>query len=415
MLHKSDDPIVVTGLGAVSPYGLDIEQLWSSIESGANVRSLLDEELSAHVQGPVYGNKIEGWDPVPLLGKKGMQFMKPSAQYLLGSSVLALKGAGFEEELPNPDDLAVVVSTNHACTQVRIDYDYTAITDGPKSVSPMDAPNTLTNAPASYLAIRIQSRAANTTIANGQCGGLDALGYACNLLRKGRAKYVVVGGVEEINSRVLWVYDNANVLSKQSPENAGKSFDESSTGWLPSEGSGAIVLERQSDALARGAKILAEIVSWSSSFVADPSPEKRAAGLARTMNNTLRLGGLTADDVELVIAGASGVREQDAAEAIALNSVFASQPDVPVSAVKATIGECYGASGIFQTIAAIGAIQRSVIPATPGYETPQEAVPAIAGIRSSARAWNNKQDGTVLISAQDIFGASSAVVIRSAV
>ncbi|MGH2509529.1 MAG: beta-ketoacyl synthase N-terminal-like domain-containing protein, partial [Ktedonobacteraceae bacterium] len=333
-------------------------------------------------------------------------------QYLLAASVLALQDAKLDASLFDPDELGVVVSSTLSGLQSISNYDYTAVKEGPQYVSPMEAPNTLANAPASHLAIRLKARALNTTIANGQCSGFDALGYAAKALRERRARYVVVGGVEELNPSVLWVYRNSKVLPEQRAEDAGHPFDRDSTGWLPSEGAAVLVLERKSDALARGTRPLAELAAWSSAFAPSSALEKRAQTLKRTALQALSAGHLTSGDVNVVVSGASGLAEQDQAEALALHSLLADNPGAYVTAVKGTLGESYGASGIFQVLSAVGMFNRGIVPPTLGLKNQSSAVPLLPGLSVEARTWSGSPRGTALLTSQDLFGSTSAVVLR---
>lgn len=405
------DSIVITGIGAVSAFGLGADAVWAALENGETPRALLEGEATSSPQTP-YGVKVGNWNPVELLGKRGLQFLRPSTQFLLGASQLALAEAGLKEQMPDPDDLGVVIGTNLAGLQSITNYDFTAVTEGPQYVSPMEAPNTLANAPASHLAIRVQARALNTTIASGQCAGFDALGYASKMLREGRARYVLVGGVEELNERVLWMYQNSNVLPHERPEDAGRPFDGKSTGWVPGEGAAVLVLERYEDAVNRGAKPLAELVSWAASFSAPSSVEKRAKGLTRAAKNALQIANLSAEEIDLVVSGANGHHEQDRAEAMAITELFGEQrPDIDVCAIKGTLGESYGASGLFQAVAAVGALQRGTVPATAGYESEDSEAPHLPGLRAESRSFAGNH---VLLTGQDLFGSASAVVLRGA-
>ena len=362
----------------------------------------------------MWGLKVGEWQPAALLGKRGLQYLHPGTQFLLGASLLALRNAGLADGGTQPDELGITVGCNLVGLQSIADYDYTAITEGPHYTSPMEAPNTLANAPASHLAIRLKARALNTTIASGQCAGLDALGYATKIVRDGRARQVVVGGVEELSRAALWVYRNSNVLSSGRMEDASCPFDIESTGWLPSEGAAVVVLERKADALARGTHPLAELAGWSSAFAPSPVLEKRASVLRRTARQALDAAGMSPEDVDVVIAGASGLRAQDQAEALALHGLLANNTRVSVTAIKGTLGETYGASGLFQALAAVCMIDCGIVPPTVGREHQRLvlSLPPVNGVFGAARIWPESKRGTTLLLAQDIFGSTSAVVLQ---
>ncbi|UFJ42567.1 AuaD protein [Brevibacillus humidisoli] len=409
-MSNQAESIAITGIGAVSAYGLGVESLWSAIGKRVPRKTLIHDQ-EAPESDVLYGLQVGEWNPAELLGKRGLQFLRPSTKYLHAASLLALQDAKLSPKSPDPDEVGIVVGSNLAGLQSITEYDLTAVTEGPQYVSPMEAPNTLANAPASHLAIRVQARAFNTTIASGQCAGFDALGYASKMLREKRARYVIVGGVEELNPRVMWVYRNAGVLPKDRPEDAGKPYRLDSTGWLPGEGAAVLILERKEDAQKRGAKILAELLSWSSSFAISSSPEKRSAGLERAIRDALVTARINPNQVDLVLSGANGLVEQDRAESLALRTLFADHPDVPVLPAKETLGECYGASGTFQSIAAVCAINEGTIPAA--YRIAADEVAAASNMQElpGGELRSGSQRGTVLLTSQDLFGSASAVVL----
>jgi 3-oxoacyl-[acyl-carrier-protein] synthase II len=403
-------PIVITGMGAVSPYGLGIESAWSALTQGERRATLLEQEGSD--DQPVWGLPVKGLPLADILGKRGLQYLRPSTQFLLGASILAMRDAALTDGAANPDELGITVGSNLAGLQSMANYDYTAITEGPHYVSPMDAPNTLANAPASHLAIRLKARALNTTIASGQCAGLDALGYAAKAVRNGRARQIVAAGVEELSPAALWVYRHSQVLSDGQEEDAGRPFDEESAGWLAGEGAAVVVLERKCDALARGARPLAELAAWSSAFAPSPAPEKRANTLRRVAQRALAAAELAPEDVDVIVAGASGQKAQDQAEALALHALLAENTRATVTAIKGTLGEAYGASGLFQAVVTVCMLDRGLVPPTAGGKRRRPIAPTVNGLLTEARAWPESKHGTALLLAQDLFGSTSAVVLR---
>jgi len=405
-----DNDIVITGIGLVSSAGMGFEGLSASLRSGSAHRSSLRKHAAEWSDRDYIGATVNGWDPEPLLGKKGLQFMHAGSQYLLGASLLALRDSGLEGNMPNPDELGIVIGTNLGGLKAASRYDYTALTQGPRYVSPMEAPNTLANSPASYLAIRVQARACNTTISTGQCSSLDAIGYAANLLRKGRAKTILVGGVEELNAHSLWVYNSMNVLPGEGAEAIGKPFDAQSAGWVPGEGAAVAVLERRADAVARGARILGEVAAWSSSFRGGAYAAGRATALERAIRQSLDTAGLKPEEVCMAVAGAVGYPAHDEVEALALRAVL-NDCSTPVCAAKGLFGETYGAGGLL-SLAAAAAIGRSgVLPESIGYTIDSAAPDGLAGMR---RQSGDRQlsGGGALMSAHDYHGMSSAVVLR---
>ncbi len=405
-----DGPIVITGTGAVSAFGLGTETVWSALRQGERRGTVIERD--PRTEQPVWGQRVEDCGLVDLLGKRGLQYLRPSTRFLLGASLLAIREAGLADATTDPDELGVAVGSNLAGLQSMANYDYTAIAESPHDTSPMEAPNTLANAPASHLAIRLKARALNTTLASGQCASLDALGYAAKMVRGGRARQIVVGGVEELSPAALWIYRNSGVLAGACLEHAGRPFAAQSAGWLPAEGAAAVVLERKADAQARQARPLAELVGWSSAFAASPTPEKRARVLSRTARQALCVAGLPLQAIDVVVAGASGQRHQDQAEALALRDLLADHPGASVVAVKGVLGESYGASGLFQTLAAACMLDRGHIPSGASGTHELAIMHEVREMLAEKRAWPESKRGAVLLLAQDLFGSTSAVVLR---
>lgn len=421
-MAKYQGPIVITAMGAISPFGYGVDTLWSALKQGTRCGTPLERIWSDLQQGerpetpdqpgePVWGMRVDSSKLVDLLGKRGLQYWRTGTKFLLGASVLAMQEAGLTSEEVDPDELGITIGSNLVGFQSMVDYDYTAITEGPHYTSPMEAPNTLANAPASHLAIRLKARALNTTIASGQCAGLDALGYAAKMVRDRRARQVVAGGVEELSPAALWVYLNARAISGGPLKNAGLPFVESSTGWLPSEGAAVVVLEQKTDAQTRGARPLAELAGWSSAFASSPELEKRAAVLQRTARQALDAAGVSAEQIDVVVSGASGLKAQDQAEALALHDLLAHNTHVSIAAVKGVLGESYGASGLFQTIAAVCMMNHNLI-VSAAEKNDRALNPARNEALTETLPWPENTQGTALLLAQDLFGSTSAVVLR---
>lgn len=414
-----DGPIVITGMGAVSPWGLGVEPLWEAVAQAARrpISLSLDQELGESEQRAVWGQSVGELSFADLLGRRGLQYLHPGTQYLLGASTLATRQAILTDGAAEPSALGIVIGSNLAGLRTMINYDYTAITEGPHYVSPMDAPNMLDNAPASHLAIRLKARALNTTIASGQCAGLDALGYAARMLRDGRARQVVAGGVEGMSEARLCVYQHAHVLASAEQEGnsnlVGRPFACTSAGWLISEGAAAVVLESLASAQARGVRPLAELAGWSSGFAPQATLEKRASVLYRTACRALERASVLPSEVDVVLAGAAGLSAQDQAEAAALRTLLGNGSHAVITAIKGTIGETGGANGAFQTLLSLCMFEQGVIPPTATASGQPLAKLPGSGLCTEARPWPSSAHGTLLLLAQDLFGSTSAVVLRA--
>jgi 3-oxoacyl-[acyl-carrier-protein] synthase II len=405
-MQDNQESIVITGIGVISPLGMDPDSLWSAIEEGRSCRGISTLEDNFGTQYSFWTNDMRDWDPQEILGKRGIQYLQPSTQYLIGSSIQALQNANLNLENLEPEELGVVIGSNFAGMKMTWEYDFTARTKGPKYVSPMQAPNTLVNSPASHLALKIKSRACNTTVSSGQCAGLDAIGYGKKILEKNQAKYVLVGGTEEINPAISWYYKNSGFLNEDLNKNVGDPYNQESGGIIPGEGAAVLILERLSDARERKAPILGEVSSWSSTFLKRKNTGN-GSGLDKAILKALNKSGNKPEDVKLILSGANGLPSLDTEEQAAIKRVFSNE-GVPIRSLKGMTGELSGANGLFQMAAAAGVLNRSKLPSRWPAGLQDENLFGIEEL-----PWNSlSADECILLVEQDVFGSSSAVVVK---
>lgn len=415
-MWNDNDPVVVSGIGTVSVFGTDHNQFWDRLigESDTKSTSSINNDFLAL---PVIETiRVNHWNPEDLIGKRGLKYLSLSSQYLLSAAARCWQDAGLGDLNPVSEseslELGIVVASNLAGIQAMSDYDYTTVTQGPQFVSPMQAPNTLENAPAAQLAIRMNARAFNTTIATGQCAGLDAIAYAVSSIHKGRAKQVMVGGVEEINERVLWIYQNSNVLPKEYSDRAGKPFSSDSTGWIPGEGASVLMLEKLSHCLERGGTPLGKIASYSSTFAIDE--DSRIHAMERAVGQVFKQAGIEFSETGGIISGASGFHPQDRVEMMAINHLFGSvNSEIPISSLKGAIGDTYGASGVFQAAAGLMALNKGILPKSMALSElnhrAQEKIP----VQLAASHLKKTKKQNIVLTSQDLSGITNCLMLES--
>lgn len=366
-MNELRDPIVISGIGHVSPYGTTTDQF---VDVLFQLKSQIDLEKNKVMTkiGEDHALLVSSdWNPQALLGKRGLKFLNASSKYLMAATTLALQDAQLSSESVNAEDLGIVVGCNYTGLAASMEYDQTAITDGPRYVSPMQAPNTLANAPASHLAIRMQAKACNTTISTGSCAGLDAVGYAMDLLKRNRAQYVIVGGVEELNPSVMWYLKESGQIPQSVGGEQGIPYAPYSVGILPSEGAASVILERKSSAISRGREPLAELVSWENGFSARKKESHRISTISRVFTSAVRSASLSLEDIELIMSGANGNHVLDRVELFAISELYQKESldanNVPkVYPIKSIVGEAFGASGLYQLLGVIAALNKKQWP-----------------------------------------------------
>jgi 3-oxoacyl-[acyl-carrier-protein] synthase II len=405
--------IVITGVGVLSPIGTGREAYWESLADGTmgfRPITLFDTTpFSVHTAG-----EIAGFDPVAILGKKGLRDLDRSTQLLCAAAKAALDDA----RLPITDEIGlrsgVSIGTTFGSLHSISQFDRSGLVEGPRLVNPSHFPNTVINSPASQVSIRFKIKGFNTTISTGFCAGLDAISYAADFLRMNRADAVLAGGVEELCEETFLLFHNLGYLSgTDGGEPVSRPFDARRDGCILSEGAAVLVLEQEEHAHARGGEILAVIMGSGSAFdpLADGSFGKASGkGLQTAIELALREAGLVPYDIDLLCACANSTADLDRLEARVIRDVFQDHANsMPVSSIKSMAGEAFSASGALAVAAAIGAIRDGFVPPTVNYEM-RDPMCDLNGIANKVRQQRIRH---VLVTASDPYGQNSAVVIGS--
>lgn len=367
-----DKDIVITGIGVVASNGIGKEAFWDALqkgESGIKPVSLFDtDSLKTKLAG-----EIKDFNPKPYLGEKGLRLLDRSTLLVNVASKLALEDAHYTVTQDNTDDTGVVLGTTLGSVWSISEFDKTALVEGPRYVNPALFPNTVINSPASQISIRFGIKGFNTTIATGFTSALDALKYACDFIKWGRAKAVLVGGVEELCMQTYLGFYKLKFLSgsKHGGPEINCPFDKRRNGIVFGEGSAMFFIEDADSARQRKAHIYAKISSLGYDFVPYRlnKYQKAGTGIRKALREALEKSRLDVNDIDYVSANANSTPEADKIEAEALNDVFEKRKGrVPVSAVKSMVGETFSASGAMQIAAAAGSIEKGFIPPTISYE-----------------------------------------------
>lgn len=381
--------VVISAAGLVSGAGSSRAGFKQGLRTGRSNRQTLAAEPPITTES-YEAIKVVDFDPVATLGKKGLQFLPNVTQMLLVAVVEALKEAKLDDDR-NGDELGVVIGTNFAGLNSIARYDWTVITEGPSFVSPMEAPNTLANAPASHLSIRFKARALNTTIATGRCASLDALGYAAEVLQLGLANSIVAGAVEEINAYTLWQYADLGLNSNT---------------VIPGEGAVVFILESAKRALSRSVKPIARFGGWSNYLAPLESP---VDGITNACWLAMRQAGVSADEISLVAIGVNNDVENDEILVTGVARLFSengANRKVTAFTTKGLTGETYSVSGALLVAAALDAMEDGILP--PSTNVAARDWPAPLEFLDQPSAWS---PGAALIVEWDRMAGASAVVL----
>jgi beta-ketoacyl-acyl-carrier-protein synthase II len=373
MTHKR---AVITGLGAISPVGSSIDDIWGNLLAGrSGIRRITQFDpsgLPCQVAG-----EIPDFDPTDYLDKKEARRLARSAQIALAAAMTAVEDAGLPDTMPQPERSAVYFGTGIGGLDVFEESNRVFHTKGYSRVNPFSLPGTLPNMPAYAIGRQFQCLGPNFTITTACATSTQAIGEASELIRRGAADIVITGGTEAmIRDFAIVGFIAMRALTSsynENPERASRPFDLNREGFVFSEGSGALVVEELEHARQRGAHIYAEIAGHAASsdgfHMAAPDPN--GAGPIRAMRWALEDAKLKPQEIDYINAHGTGTQLNDPTETRAIKSVFAEHAyNIPVSSTKSMIGHAMGASGALEAIACTLAIENGWLPPTINLDTP---------------------------------------------
>ena len=370
--------VVVTGIGATTPLGGDSKTTWENLLAGRSGISTLTQEWVAKHELPVTfaGQAMTPASEVLTLqeGKR----LDPSSQFALIAAREAWADAGSPEV--DPERLAVDYATGIGGVWTLLDAYDVLKERGPRRVLPMTVPMLMPNGPAAAIGMDISARAGVRTAVSACASGTEAIANAFNRIRSGEVDVVVAGGSEAaIHPLPIAAFAAMQALSKRNdaPEKASRPYDINRDGFVMGEGGGALVLESEEHAVARGAKIYAEVVGASVTsdayHITAPDPEGSAA--ARAILGALEQSGSTIQDVVHINAHATSTPVGDVAEYNALKRVFGDHlPKIAVSATKSSTGHLLGGAGAIEAIFTVLALHERTAPPTINLDNPDPAI-----------------------------------------
>lgn len=384
-----DGAVVVTGLGAVHPFGFGAAALAAALAAGEarTVAVPRHPGLRRRRAGPpaetaalVPERSFAEWI-APLEGRR----MSPPSRFAVAAAKMAWAEAGLEPPAPGAATdpaVSVVLATAYGACSFSERLLEQLYAEGPDAMSPALFTESVANAPAAQVAMQCRATGPNHTICQREAGPLLALAHGAAEVYRGAARRALVGAVEEITPLIHAVLDGFGALATATPAasdsndadaaEAARPFDRRRNGFVAASGAAVAMLEGEAAARARGAPILARVRGWGSAFDPSASPAGWGRGeerLAAALVRTLERAGLTAADVDLVVSGASGSVGGDRLEARTLRAAWAGRPLPPVAAPKAVTGEYAGGHLAAAVLAAAG---RPLGP-TPGFAAPDPA------------------------------------------
>jgi len=370
--------VVVTGMGAVTPLGLDVATSWQGVTAGKSGIKPIEHFDTSDYRAQFAGT-LEGFDAKNYMNAKDARRYDEFMHYGIAASSSALVDAGFVEsvgadtalvENVDPERFGIVLGSGIGGIQTIENSRDTLREHGPKKVSPFIIPGSIVNMPAGLVAIKHGLKGPNLAVATACTTSTHAMGLAARLIAYGDADVMLAGGCEKASSTLgLSGFAAMHALSTRNdePTRASRPFDKDRDGFVMGDGAGVVVLESLAHAKARGANILAELVGFGMSDDAShiTAPPEDGEGAARAMRIALADAGINPCDVGYINAHGTSTPAGDVAESIAIETVFADcKDDILVSSTKSMTGHLLGAAGGIEAIFTILALQNQLVPPT---------------------------------------------------
>ena len=389
--------VVVTGLGAITPVGLDVPSTWDAIIHGrsgiAQVQRFESDDLDVRIAG-----EVKGFDPNQYLDRKEARRMDRFLQLGLVAAQEAMRDAELKITPDEADKVGVIVGSGIGGISTIVDAAITLHTRGPDRVGPFVVPMMLPDMLAGIIAIQTGAKGTNFAVASACATAGHALGEAAAIIRRGDAEVMLAGGAEAPVTRIgLAAFDSMRALSRRNdePSRASRPFDAERDGFVLAEAAGVLVVESLEHATRRDAHIYAEITGYGSTADAYhiTAPSEGGEGAARAMLAAIRRAGLQPGDIGYINAHGTSTPHNDRAESQAIRSVFGEHAP-PVSSTKSMTGHLIGASGAVEAIICIKTILEGCLPPTINYEHPDpdcdlDYVPNVARSKRVSAALSN--------------------------
>ncbi|MFI1757174.1 beta-ketoacyl-[acyl-carrier-protein] synthase family protein [Streptomyces sp. NPDC020571] len=399
-MSSTNRTVVVTGIGATTPLGGDAASTWEGLVAGKSGAKPLEQEWAADQAVRIAAPAAV--DPSEVIPRPQARRLDRSAQFALIAAQEAWKDAGYVGKAGesaaedgahvDPDRLGAVIASGIGGVTTLLDQYDVLKEKGVRRVSPHTVPMLMPNGPSANVGLAVGARAGVHTPVSACASGAEAIGYAIEMIRTGRADVVVAGGTEAaIHPLPIAAFGNMMAMSKNNddPQGASRPFDTARDGFVLGEGAGVLVLESAEHAAARGARVYAEVVgqgiSADSHDIVQPEPEGR--GISAALQNLLDRNDLDPAEIVHVNAHATSTPAGDIAELKALRKVLGDDVDhMAVSATKSMTGHLLGGAGGVESVATVLALYHRVAPPTINVENLDPEAEANADIvRGEAR------------------------------
>ncbi len=367
--------VVVTGVAAITPIGLNVEDYWKNLRAGVSGCDRITQFDPSAYPTRIAG-EVKGFKATDFIEPKEARRMSRFEQFAIACTKMVIDNSGLRITEDNCFDVGVVVGSGIGSLTTSERECRVMLDKGGMRINPFFLPMMLPNMGSAQAARLFGLKGPNATVVTACASGGHAIGEAVEVIRRGAAKVMIAGGSEaSICELGMAAFCVIKALSQRNddPQRASRPFDKNRDGFVPAEAAGLLVLESLEHALQRGANILAEVVGYGSSCDAYHvvAPEPEAVGISAAMRMALRDAGLEPKDVDYINAHATSTEIGDLSETVGIKKVFGEYAfKVPISATKSMTGHSIGAAGGIELIAAIMTIRDNVIHPTINLEEP---------------------------------------------
>jgi 3-oxoacyl-[acyl-carrier-protein] synthase II len=369
--------VVITGMGAVTPLGLDVPTTWANLVAGkSGVTPITSWDASRY--DCRFAAQVTGFEPRKyFFNEKDARRADRFSQLTMASAKEAVKDAALDPEHLDRDRVGVLVGSGIGGLQTLHEQDTNLIMKGPNRVSPFMIPMMITNMAGGLISIEFGFMGPNFCVVSACATSNNSIGEAWRLIRDNEADVIVAGGSEAAASPLgMSGFAAMKALSTRNdaPEKASRPFDKDRDGFVLGEGAGIVILEELEHAKKRGARILAELTGYGLTADAYHMTSPSGHGAVKAMQNALRRAGIEPSQVDYINAHGTSTPLGDVAESDAIKTVFGDHArKVAISSTKSMTGHLLGAAGAAELIFCIKAIQENLIPPTINLDTPDPA------------------------------------------
>ena len=368
--------VVVTGMGAITPIGLSVDEFWAGVKEGRTGFAPITKFDTTDFKCKLAA-EVKDFDGKNYMDFKAAKRMEAFSQYAVAATKEALEDAGIDMEKEDPYRVGVAVGSGTGSLQAMERSHTRLVEKGPGRIEPLFVPLTISNMAAGNVSIQFGLKGKSINVVTACATGTNSIGEAFRAIQYGDAEVMVAGGTEGSVCPIgVGGFSALTALSTcEDPTRCSIPFDKERSGFVMGEGAGVVVLEELEHAKARGAKIYAEVAGYgcTSDAYHITSPAEDGAGAAKAMEYAVKDAGLNLEDITYINAHGTATHHNDLFETRAIKLLFGDHAkDIKINSTKSMVGHLLGAAGAIEFVACVKELQDGYIHRTVGYQVPDE-------------------------------------------